>query len=430
MLFPNENNKNTSILKRIKRHIKNGTLIFRLKQFPGSFVKPRIDVADASQKPQKERLLFLVWSDPDGVGTIHQTIEEVIRLSKYPIDVLNMYVYYTYRWSFGIDIDRYSAVIVHNTLSYTVDGLRMLDRLGPKKLFEYSGIKIMMKQDEHYRISQIAQYLGQNNFDLLLTLCNEENVRSFYPKDITPHLQFMQYLTGYVPKKFRNLKSRPFARRSIDIGYRGSVQPVLFGRLCWEKETIGESIRPHAERHGLKTDISSRWKDRFMGDAWLDFLGNCKATLGVESGSDIVDKDGQVEVKLNGFIRNNPKATDTEILEFLAPYEGILTYRAIAPRHFEAAACKTVQILFEGNYQGIFHANRHYIPLKRDFSNVDEVLNKLQDERFCVNMTECAFEEIIMNDKYSFERFVENFDKKLEAIFAMRQAQKPVAAVF
>jgi hypothetical protein len=136
----------------------------------------------------------------------------------------------------------------------------------------------------------------------------------------------------------------------------------------------------------------------------------------------LVDPDGSIEQKLNDFMKANPNVSDNQILEFLDPYEGILCYRAIAPRHFEAAACKTVQILFEGYYQGIFLANRHFIPLKRDFSNVNEVFDRLQDEQYCTNMTECAFEEIVLNPKYSFENFIEKFDEELKMLFEAKNA--------
>ncbi|MDR0605868.1 MAG: hypothetical protein LBG80_16380 [Bacteroidales bacterium] len=376
--------------------------------------KPKIYISGTLDKLRKEKLLFLVYLNPNGIITIRQTIEEVIKLSSYRIDFLNLY--HSYRGALD-NIDSYDGIIIHNTLSYRVANILHLERINKRRLRDYHGLKIMMKQDEHYLTDQMAQYLGENGFDLLLTLCDESNVRSFYPEAVTPRLHFMPYLTGFVPSEFKTIRSLPFSERCIDIGYRGSIQPASFGRLAWEKRMIGDAIRQYAEQRGFKTNISSRWEDRFMGNAWLKFLGNCKATLGVESGSDLVDRNGQIEQELNNFIKRNPKVDDKQILEFLAPYEGILCYRAVAPRHFEAAACKTVQIFFEGNYQGIFHANRHFIPLRRDFSNVGEVLDKLRDEQYCINMTECSFEEIIMNHKYSFENFVKKFDEKLEILF-------------
>ncbi len=383
----------------------------KMNRLPGVQIFPQ-----AAEKPHKEKLLFLAWFNPEGLGTIRQTIEQLIALSSYRIDLLNLYT--CLPLSPELDLNYYDGIIIHNTISYDVDNLRRLDSERQDKLKEYAGVKIVMKQDEHFRTGLMGEYLGETGIDLLLTICDDENARRFYPEEVAPKLQFMQFLTGYIPESFRHLPYRATDARPIDVGYRGSIQPAEFGRLAWEKRSIGEDFRPYAEQRGLVTDISSRWEDRFMGDDWLAFLGRCKATLGVESGSDIVDKDGDVERDFKAFSSKYPDASDEEILRFLAPYEEGLQYRAISPRHFEAAACRSVQVLFEGEYQGIFLPGQHYIPLKRDFSNVDEVMDTLLDERKRVEMTDRAFEEIVLNPKYAYSYFVKMFDERLEELFS------------
>ena len=41
---------------------------------------------------------------------------------------------------------------------------------------------------------------------------------------------------------------------------------------------------------------------------------------------------------------------------------------AISPRHLEAVVTKTAQVLVEGSYSGVLEPERHYIPVRRDFS--------------------------------------------------------------
>ncbi|MDR1619106.1 MAG: glycosyltransferase, partial [Clostridiales bacterium] len=269
------------------------------------------------------------------------------------------------------------------------------------------------KQDEHYRQNQLIAYLEEVPFDLIVTLCDESGARLFYPKDRLPNLRFLNYLTGYIKDAHKRLPYRDIHNRAIDVGYRGSVQPLTAGRLCYEKRQIGWAFEKHAKRRGLSTDISSRRKDRFMGDAWYAFLGGCKATLGTESGASIVDIDGGVEREYEAFKKQCPRATDEEVLKHLERYEGGPQYRAIAPRHFEAAACFTVQVMYEGYFQGIFQPNRHYIPLRRDYGNVDEVIDRVLDEKERQRITTCAYEEIICNPAYGYEAFVRRFDKKI-----------------
>ena len=73
--------------------------------------------------------------------------------------------------------------------------------------------------------------------------------------------------------------------------------------------------------------------------------------------------------------------------------------------HLEAVITKTCQVLVEGDYDGILQPNRHYIPLKRDFSNLVEVLDKLRDDELLEEIANQAYEEIYMSKRYSYEKF-------------------------
>jgi len=94
--------------------------------------------------------------------------------------------------------------------------------------------------------------------------------------------------------------------------------------------------------------------------------------------------------------------------------DGQIQYNQISPRHFEAAATKTVQILFEGDYSEIFKPYKHYIPLKKDFSNINEVLSLLSDKQFRIDVTNRAYNEIIMNNVYRYQSFVKLFDDNIQ----------------
>ena len=62
--------------------------------------------------------------------------------------------------------------------------------------------------------------------------------------------------------------------------------------------------------------------------------------------------------------------------------------RIISGRQVEAAACKPYNTL-EGCYSGFLLPDIHYIPLKR-FFNIDEALEKFEDESFCLLL--CAYD--------------------------------------
>ena len=85
----------------------------------------------------------------------------------------------------------------------------------------------------------------------------------------------------------------------------------------------------------------------------------------------------------------------------------------MSPRHFEAAATKTLQIMFEGNYSNIFIKDVHYLSLKKDFSNLEEIIDKLKDKDLRKKITDKAFKDIILNEKYSYTTFIKELDKNI-----------------
>jgi hypothetical protein len=86
----------------------------------------------------------------------------------------------------------------------------------------------------------------------------------------------------------------------------------------------------------------------------------------------------------------------------------------ISPKIFEAIACRTALVLFEGRYSGVLEPGKHFLPLKKDFSNVDEVLAKLHDDTFLEALTERAYQDIIGSGRYTYQAFIGLVDAALE----------------
>jgi hypothetical protein len=55
----------------------------------------------------------------------------------------------------------------------------------------------------------------------------------------------------------------------------------------------------------------------------------------------------------------------------------------------------------------------HYIPLRKDFSNLDEVLMLFRDPQVRRELTQNAHRDLIASGRYSYERFIERFDEDL-----------------
>lgn len=366
------------------------------------------------------RILLLAHFDPRGLRTINENIAALRKQSRHRYEVCNLFKLFSrgvpLRIPDWISLRTYDAVFIHCTLSYNADDLLTIDTNHHEKLADYRGVKILMKQDETFRVAGLQSWLTIVPVSLILTCLRPEDVPRIYPPSLCPATTFLHTLTGYVSPAMRRLADRRNGDRPIDVGYRGSRQPFSFGRLCYEKWHIGEVFGRICRERGLRHDISSRAEDRYVGHAWYDFLRRCKATLGVESGASIFDFDGSLEKKCEQHLTEHPDADFESVHRlYLAPHENNLRYAQISPRHFEASACRTLQIMYEGEYSGIFTAGRHYLSLQRDLANVDEVLAAFADERTRERITDAAVEEIVMNDRFSYRTFVQCLDDAIES---------------
>lgn len=374
-----------------------------------------------------ERVLLIGYFDPRGISTVPEILGAIQQLSSLAVVCLNLFDhphdngYLTLNPE--IDLDAFEVLIVHNTVAYNPANVVSLDRLLGRKFADFGGVKVLFKQDENFHFQETALAIRQMRFDLVLTCLPQSEWRKIYPKEVVgSDIHFSQMLTGYVTPALRarfSLES-VLSDRPIDIGYRGSIQPIDFGRLCYEKRQIGDEVKLRLATRNLKLDISSRWEDRFGGEAWFEFLLRSKCILGVESGASIFDLNGDLKDRVEAFIQaHGPLSEDAKyserFLESIADLEGNVAYNQISPRHFEAAACGAVQIMYPGEYSKIFFPERHYLVLERDFSNLPTVIERAMDPAVRREIALRAFDEIIQNRDYWIETFVERLDELILA---------------
>lgn len=307
-------------------------------------------------------------------------------------------------------MDKFDAIIIHYSLSLLSS--RYLTQQGKKRLRDFSGLKVIFIQDEYRRIHDVVDELAYLKMDVLFTCFPEREFEAIYPQAKLPKLSKYNNLTGYVPARLTAYTHHtPICERSIDVGYRGRKSPYWYGALGYEKWEIAEKWRKHVPEKTLKSNVSCRETDRIYGEAWTQFLSSCKTTLGVESGTSVMDFTGKLEQAVDQHQITHPRdGFDVVQKKYFAEHEGLHQLNQISPRCFEAIALKTVLVLYEGDYSGILTPDRHYIALKKDFSNIQAVIAKIQDDAYLQHMADVAYDEIALNPKYSYQAFVEQVD--------------------
>jgi hypothetical protein len=354
-------------------------------------------------------------------ATVTEYLDALHNFSRHQVYEISMLHHFPAR----IDLDRFDAVITHYSLSI---GPLLRHYLGPDlvaKLKAYKGLKAAFLQDEYREIGTYWKHINELGLDVLFSCVPEHEIPKVYPPERVPNLRVVNVLTGYVPEALIECDVAPVAERPIDIGYRTRKMPYWLGRLGYEKWMIADEFARRAANTDLVLDLSYKEGERFYGEAWTAFVASTKAVLGCESGASIIDFDGQLERRVEDYIARYPEATYDDVHDrFLIPYEGSLELHQLSPRCFEAAALRTPMVLFEGNYSGILKPDRHYIPLKKDFSNFDEVVARLHDHQGLQEIADRTYREVALDPRLGYPAFIAKVDDTIEQEVESRQTRR------
>ena len=292
-------------------------------------------------------------------------------------------------------------------------------------LSQYQGHKILMIQDDYDNTEETRKTIERLGIKTVYTVVPQPFVDKVYPQERFPDVDFFSILTGYISDEMKNYPNRvPMSERKVMIGYRGRDIGYWYGNLAREKLEIGIKMKKICREKELCVDIEWEADKRIYSEDWLKWLSSCKATLGTESGSNIFDDTGELKRLVEEEQSKNPQVSYEEVFEkYLKPYEGIVKMNQVSPKMFESISLKVALILYEGEYSGILKPNVHYIPLKKDFSNIEEVLKTLEDNEYLQNLVDNAYENIMTDYKLSYQWLIEYIDVYIDSEFLRRQSE-------
>jgi hypothetical protein len=188
----------------------------------------------------------------------------------------------------------------------------------------------------------------------------------------------------------------PCSNRTIDVGFIGHLYHTSIGDM--ERTNLIQFFQRNGNRFGISCDIRTQ---RLPREKWAQFLRICKGILGAESGTYYLDRTGQVFEDVKKYVKTHPDAFYEEVFEnFFKGRSSPFSGKAISSRHFEPIGTKTCQILIEGEYNGILKADEHYVAVRRDLSNIDEVIRRLRDDSYRKAMVDRTYEYIMSSHTY------------------------------
>jgi hypothetical protein len=278
-------------------------------------------------------------------------------------------------------------------------------------------LKVAFPQDEYDHAHILDEWLFELGVHLIFTNFDETHRRTLYPL-MCDRAIFQRCLTGYIDEAdAQDIQERVCDpdSRPIDIVYRASHLPYWFGSHGQLKHRIAEQVLAGAGTHGLRVDISTKHEDTIVGPAWLEFLGSGRTVIGCESGSSVLDRRGAIKAKIQQVMLADPDLTFEQIGSFLPSDWDGYQFFAISPRHLEAAMTRTCQVLIEGAYDGVLHPHIHYLPLRRDFSNLDEVLETIRNRALVRDLSQRAYRDICESGRHTYRRFAVEIEKAMQA---------------
>ena len=314
-----------------------------------------------------------------------------------------------YVQAYPIDLDLFDTIVIHYSVMIFSD--RYLSGGFTEAIGACRAAKIVFIQDEYRQVDDVARSIAELGVAVVFTVVNKEAVRRIYHHSSLKNVRFETCLTGYVPEELVKRTVPPFEERKLDVIYRARKLPGWLGEFGQQKWIIGARFKEDAAEYELNCDISSDESDRIYGDDWVAFVENAKAVLGTESGASFIDFTGDVQAKVEAYEAKQPTAEFRDVQErFLEGRDGDITISVISPRCFEAAALRTLMILYPGEYSGVLKPYRHYVPLEPDHSNMSEVVEILCDPVRAKSIIDAAYREVACSDKWTFGTFVQRFD--------------------
>ena len=314
-------------------------------------------------------------------------------------------------WAPKIDLNHFDVVLIHYSL-------RVAYKVIPDALFakiqKFSGLKILFVQDEYDLTDNTIQAINELAVDWVYTCVPEHHRNLVYsPDKIRRGVKFIETLTGFTNGAV-NTSSPKVKERGIDIGYRGRALPFWYGDLGQEKLEIAKGVKKYFQDKSFNLDIEWTDDERLYGNEWVSFLQNSKVVLGSESGCNIFDFDGSVRVSFTELLKQSPQIKYSEArTRVLGPGRETPIMNQISPRIFEAAENGAGLCLFEGEYSGLIRPYEHFFPLKKNFSNLDDLADFIRQPADLQAMVDRTASHLILNKKLSIRYFAAEFSKQV-----------------
>ena len=278
-------------------------------------------------------------------------------------------------------------------------------------------LKVALPQDDYDCPYFLDKWLTDWNINIIFTVLYEHK-NLFYKNFINSKKgKIYDSVTSYIDDDLLNSfkGQKPRDHKKIDISYRTHDKGKFLCSIRYQKYNLANIIRhPLMASVKLNIDISNDYTQMIKGKSWYEFLENSKFCLASPSGSSSIDLTGHNRYLINEACKNNPCINFNEIKSTYLLNNDHYNFTALSPRNIESVLSNSCQIAINGNYSEILKPDAHYIPLNNDFSNLEEVMDKINNKELADKITINAKECLLYNKKLRSTYLTNRLDSIIE----------------
>jgi len=365
-----------------------------LKKIQGSKL-----LTNGIKNEQYQRLLYSLISPYEALSYVNdwkEAFENSDELDVTSLNILNQRHTHSYLQKHIKEFDL--IILMHSVLGDNVEIIIPFEQV----LKERTGKLLSFVGNEYDVMRKKKAFLQSVEADYIASQLPRE-AHTFVYKELSAQLIDAPHALNeniYRPSK---------SNKVYDIAFSGAKYGIFIGDQ--ERNNLIETMANLTPQ--LKNKINIGRNTNLPRNLWVELLQSAKATVGAEAGTYYLDRNGSLLEQSKKYVQQNPDANLDDLMEKIFDNTSIeyVSGKAISSRHFEPVGTKTCQILLEGNFNGILKEGEHYISVKKNFSNLKDIIDVYSDHDLRNQIVERAYAYI--SENHTYKNRVETITNKL-----------------
>jgi hypothetical protein len=297
---------------------------------------------------------------------------------------------------------------------------------------DLSGRKIALPHDEFDHAHVLDEWLCELGVDTVFTDVPADRRGEIYPF-LSQRAHFVPCLGGFdlaAAVEATALRPSPTSRPVDVIFAPPSAAPEQNSERSTAADRALGAFSHRARTFDLRTDAALRRAGPISLNERLARIAAAKVMVDLEPAAGLLDRRGEVAAYRTwqaALVAGSQASLKRSLLDTEPPPTHCA---AVAARHLEAIASKTVLVLPEGQYAGLLEPHRHYLPLQADLGNLAEVVATLRDPRQLEAVAERAYAAVVAERHVAETSAVAQLQAEIQSSMLPQRSSDAITTTF